>query len=197
MILIAPLKALKAHKLTQAKNDIRYYLNGICFTNGEIWSTNGHVAQRSTCKLNGNLDNGRAIVEIGRLTTVRGVETAIIDTDAGIVYYIPQVVEKRDDLDGIDYKASRLDVATVQLIDGNFPDLDRVYPPAGQDPQGVPVIGFNTSYLKLTADIGKVLKLKYPNTLVKFQGDSTKCAVFEMKDSNGDVYSLAVMPVRI
>lgn len=198
MILLAPMGALKAHNLTKAKNDARYYLNGIAFVKDEIWSTSGHVALRSSNLLNPEIKAGQpVIVNIGRLSTVRGIETAVIDTDAGIVYYIPQVIEKRADLDEIDYKATRLDVATVEVIDGRYPDLDRVYPPAQSQPAGVPLISFNAEYLALPMAIGKALGMKFKTTAIAFQGDNTKAATFTLTEPNGNTHQLVVMPVRM
>lgn len=198
MILLAPMRTLKAHNLTKAKNDVRYYLNGIAFVKDEIWSTSGHVGLRSSNLLNPEImKNDRIIVSIGRLSTVRGIETAVIDTDAGIVYYIPQVIEKRADLDEIDYKATRLDVATVELVDGNYPDLDRVYPPAQSKAEGVPLISFNAEYLALPMAIGKALGMKFKTTVIAFQGDNTKAATFTLTEPSGSTHQLVIMPVRM
>ncbi|QQV88662.1 hypothetical protein [Kosakonia phage Kc166B] len=196
MILITSIKNLKAHNLTKAKTDVRYYLMGVCFTGSEIWSTNGHVAMRSSDKLN-DLLTKPVIVGLGRMTTVRGAETAVIDTDAGICYFIPQVIDKRADLDMIDYKADRLDVCTASVIDGNFPDLNRVFPPENAEPGPVSVIGFNTEYLKLTSDVAKVLKLKHPYATINFQGDNTKAGIFIITEPAGTTHKIAIMPVRI
>lgn len=196
MIVIASVKNLKAHNLVKAKNDPRYYLMGICFTGSEIHSTNGHVAMRTTDKLN-DLIEKPLIIGLGRMTTERGAETAVIDTETGICYFIPQVIDKRADLDAINYKADRVDVATVQVIDGNFPDLNRVFPPEGTDPGDVSVIGFNTEYLKLTNDVCKILKLKFPYVAISFQGDNTKAGIFTINEPTGTTHKIAIMPCRI
>lgn len=69
---------LESSLIFQARNDVRYYLNGICFmTNGRIASTDGHrafIGGRHDNKLTENV-----IIKIGKSPTKR-YEYAIIDT---------------------------------------------------------------------------------------------------------------------
>lgn len=71
---------LESALIFQARNDVRYYLNGICFMpDGRIASTDGHRAF-----IGGSHDNKLAenvIVKIGKFPTKR-YDYAIIDTKA-------------------------------------------------------------------------------------------------------------------
>lgn len=76
---------LESALIFQARNDVRYYLNGICFMpDGRIASTDGHRAF-----IGGTHDNKlteNVIIKIGKSPTKR-YDYAIIDTKSKIATY--------------------------------------------------------------------------------------------------------------
>lgn len=169
---------LEGALMFQAKNDVRYYLNGICFMpDGRVASTDGHRAF-----IGGNHDNKlteNVIIKIGKSPTKR-YEYAIIDTKSKIATY--------HDEDG-----EMVGAGICEEIDGRFPDIDRVTPkqtaPAEQ-------IGFNAKYL---ADVEKCAKLFNPRfESVRFElNGNTSAAVANISAPTGETAKVIVMPMRI
>lgn len=132
---------LESALIFQAKKDVRYYLNGICFkTDGRVCSTDGHRAFVGG-KHEGELDED-VILSVTKSPT-KSYDYAEIDTDAGIVsYYSDEVV--------------RVGVGMCSIIDGKFPDIDRIIP---YETSATEKIKFNVSYL---SDVEKAAKLFDP-----------------------------------
>lgn len=142
MILTVGKKALLSAMIFQAKGDVRYYLNGICFSsNKKLYSTDGHrvfIGEHETEDLDENI-----IISIASPRFTK-FDKAKIDTNSGIVTYFNE-------------NELRVGVALCKVIDGQFPEIDRVIP---KENKPVSVIGFNAGYL---ADIEKVAKIYNPN----------------------------------
>lgn len=169
---------LESALIFQARNDVRYYLNGICFMpDGRITSTDGHrafIANKHDNKITDNV-----IVSVSKSPTKR-YDYAIIDTKSKIATY-------HDELDVM------VGAGICELIDGKFPDIDRVIPkqtaPAEQ-------IGFNVKYL---ADIEKCAKLfnpKYEAVLFELNGN-INAAVANISAPTGETAKVIVIPMRI
>lgn len=169
---------LESALIFQARNDVRYYLNGICFMpDGRIASTDGHRAF-----IGGSHDNELAenvIVKVSKSPTKR-YDYAIIDTKSKIATY--------HDEDGV-----MVGAGICEEIDGRFPDIDRVIPK-----QTLPTeeIGFNAGYL---VDIEKVAKLFNPKfCCVKFElNGSADAAVCCLSAPSGETAKIVVMPMRL
>lgn len=169
---------LESALIFQARNDVRYYLNGICFMpDGRIASTDGHRAF-----IGGSYDNTlteNVIIKIGKSPTKR-YDYAIIDTKSKIATY--------HDEDGV-----MVGAGICEEIDGRFPDIDRVIPK-----QTLPAeeIGFNAGYL---VDIEKVAKLFNPKFCgVKFElNGNTNAAVCCLSAPTGETAKIVVMPMRL
>jgi DNA polymerase-3 subunit beta len=177
MILTVSKTALLAAMIFQARKDVRYYLNGICFApGGKLYATDGHrafVGEHETEGLESNV-----IVAIKSPKFVR-FEKAHIDTDTGIVTYENEV--------GV-----RVMVGLAEVVDGSYPDIERVVP---KDNQPVTEIGFNARYL---ADIEKAAKLynpRYESIVIKPNGN-TNASIIELGSAFGKA-SIIVMPARI
>lgn len=170
---------LESALIFQARNDARYYLNGICFmTDGRIASTVGHRAF-----IGGSHDNEIAeniIVKVSKSPTKK-YNHAIIDTKSGIVTY------------HFGHMDTIVGAGICEEIDGRFPDIDRVIPK-----QTLPTeeIGFNAGYL---VDIEKVAKLFNPKfSSVKFElNGNTNAAVCCLSAPSGETAKIVVMPMRI
>ena len=169
---------LESALIFQARNDVRYYLNGICFMiDGSIASTDGHRAF-----IGGRHDNKLTedvIIKIGKSPTKR-YDYAIIDTKSKIATYHDEV--------GV-----MVGSGICEEIDGRFPDIDRVIPK-----QTLPAeeISFNAGYL---VDIEKAAKLFNPKFCgVKFElNGNTNAAVCCLSAPTGETAKIVVMPMRV
>lgn len=177
MNLVISKAALLSAMIFQAKKDVRYYLNGICFApDNKLYSTDGHrafIGEHETEGLNESV-----IVAISG-PKVTKFEKASIDTETGIVSYL--------DEDG-----ERVSAGVCKVVDGRFPDVERLR--SAHENQPVNEIGFNASYL---ADIEKAAKLYNPHFCgVKIKpGGSEKAAVVELNGAFGNGQVL-IMPMR-
>lgn len=169
---------LESALIFQAKKDIRYYLNGICFkADGRVCSTDGHRAFIGS-KHEGELKED-IILSITK-APVRNYEYAVIDVDNGIIEYFNE-------------HQSRIGVGLSCLIDGRFPDIDRVIP---KEFSPCDKIGFNAGYL---ADFEKAAKLfnpKWASITFELSG-STTATTAKLKSPHGDHATIVVMPIRI
>lgn len=169
---------LEGALMFQAKQDVRYYLNGICFMpDGRIAATDGHRAMIASKHENKLKD--RVIVSVSKAPTKR-YAYALLDTKAGIVTY-------HDELE------TMVGAGICSEIDGRFPDVDRVIPK-----QTAPTeqIGFNAKYL---ADVEKLAKLFNPKCeAVRFElNGNTSAAIANISAPTGETAKVIVMPMRI
>lgn len=169
---------LEGALIFQAKQDVRYYLNGICFMpDGRVAATDGHRAMIASKHENKLKDN--VIVSVSKSPT-KNYSYAVIDTRAKIVTYH-------------DEREAMVGAGICSEIDGNYPDIDRVIPkktaPAEQ-------IGFNAKYL---ADVEKLAKLFNPKfEAVRFElNGNTSAAVANISAPTGETAKVIVMPMRI
>ena len=169
---------LESALIFQAKNDIRYYLNGICFkADGRVCSTDGHHAFVGG-KHKGKLTED-VILSISKAPTKK-YDYAEIDTDIGsITYHNDNTIQTG--------------VGMISVIDGRFPDIDRIIP---KETSPCDRIGFNAGYL---ADIEKAAKLfspKFTAVIIEMNG-STNAAAAKLKSPCGEAATIIVMPMRI
>ncbi|ANW46842.1 RusA-like Holliday junction resolvase [Salmonella phage IME207] len=169
---------LESALIFQARNDVRYYLNGICFMpDGRIASTDGHRAF-----IGGSHDNTlteNVIIKIGKSPTKR-YDYAIIDTKSKIATYH-------------DEAGVMVGAGICEEINGRFPDIDRVIP---KETKAAEEIGFNAGYL---VNIEKAAKLFNPKFCsVKFElNGNTNAAVCCLNSPSGETAKIVVMPMRI
>lgn len=169
---------LEGALMFQAKNDARYYLNGICFMpDGRVSSTDGHrlfVGDKHNNKLDDNI-----IVSVSKSPTKR-YDYAVLDTKTKMVTY-------HDAFDVL------VGAGICSLIDGRFPDVDRVIPkqtsPAEQ-------IGFNAKYLVDVEKCAKLFNPKFESVRFELNGN-TNAAVANLISPTGETAKIIVMPMRI
>lgn len=169
---------LEGALMFQAKQDVRYYLNGICFMpDGRIAATDGHRAMIASKHENKLKDS--VIVSVSKAPTKR-YAYALLDTKAGIVTY-------HDELE------TMVGAGICSEIDGRFPDIDRAIP---KDTAPTEQIGFNAKYL---ADVEKLAKLFNPKfEAVRFElNGNTSAAVANISAPTGETAKVIVMPMRI
>lgn len=169
---------LEGALMFQAKQDVRYYLNGICFMpDGRVAATDGHrafIANKHDNKITDNV-----IVSVSKSPTKR-YDYAVLDTKTKMVTY-------HDVFDAL------VGAGICSEIDGRFPDIDRVIP---KETSPTEQIGFNAKYL---ADVEKLAKLFNPKyEAVRFElNGNTSAAVANISAPTGDTAKVIVMPMRI
>lgn len=169
---------LEGALIFQAKNDVRYYLNGICFMpDGRVAATDGHRAMIASKHENKLKDN--AIVSVSKSPTKR-YAYALLDTKTGIVTYH-------------DEHEIMVGAGICSEINGRFPDIDRVIPK-----QTAPTeqIGFNAKYLADVEKLAKLFNQKYEAVLFELNGNSG-AAVASISAPTGETAKVIVMPMRI
>ena len=135
MIIEIDAKLLKAAQQFQAKNDVRYYLNGVCLSkDGRIKATDGHRAM---------------MVEHGAK-----LEEDIIITINGAVPASATIAKIDTDTNMITFDDRSESVKSFSVIAGEFPEVDRTIPTGDTVPADL--IGFNPSYI---ADAAKALEI--------------------------------------
>lgn len=169
---------LEGALIFQAKQDARYYLNGICFMpDGRVAATDGHramIASKHENKIKSNV-----IVSISKSPT-KNYSYAVIDTRAKIVTY-------HNNFDVL------VGAGICSEVDGKFPDIDRVIPkqtaPAEQ-------IGFNAKYLADVEKLAKLFSPKYESVRFELNGN-INAAVANISAPTGETAKVIVMPMRI
>lgn len=169
---------LESALIFQAKKDIRYYLNGVCFkSDGRVCSTDGHRAFVGG-KHDGEL-KGDVTLSVTKSPT-KNYDYAHINTDAKIItYHLDNTVQ--------------IGVGMVDVIDGRFPDIDRIIP---KEINPAERIAFNAGYL---ADIEKAAKFfspKLTSVTIELNGSNSACAA-KLKSPSGEEATIIVMPMRI
>ncbi|NMC22243.1 MAG: hypothetical protein GYA32_00635 [Serratia sp.] len=169
---------LESSLIFQAKKDIRYYLNGICFkADGRVCSTDGHRAFVGG-KHEGEI--GKDVILAVTKSPTKAYDYAEIDTDTGTVSYHTDATV-------------RVGVGLCEVIDGRFPDIDRIVP---KEVNPAERIAFNAGYL---ADIEKAAKLfspKFTAVTLELNGPNSACAA-KLKSPHGEEAKIIVMPMRI
>lgn len=169
---------LEGALMFQAKQDIRYYLNGICFMpDGRVAATDGHRAMIASKHENKLTDN--VIVSVSKSPTKR-YAYALLDTKTGIVTYH-------------DEHEIMVGAGTCSEIDGRFPDIDRVIP---KQTSPTKQIGFNAKYLADVEKLAKLFNPKYEAVLFELNGN-TNAAVANISAPTGETAKFIVMPMRI
>lgn len=169
---------LEGALIFQAKQDARYYLNGICFMpDGRVAATDGHramIASKHENKIKSNV-----IVSISKSPT-KNYSYAVIDTRAKIVTY-------HNNFDVL------VGAGICSEVGGKFPDIDRVIPkqtaPAEQ-------IGFNAKYLADVEKLAKLFSPKYESARFELNGN-INAAVANISAPTGETAKVIVMPMRI
>lgn len=178
MILSLSKAALLSAMIFQAKQDVRYYLNGICFApDGKLYSTDGH---RAFIGEHGNKEITENIIVSIKGAKFTKFEKAEIDTDSGLVAYL-------------DEHGVRVAAGVCEVVDGRFPDIQRIISKFESNPTDE--IGFNAGYL---ADIEKAAKLynpKFCGIKIKPNGN-TEASIVEFNSAFGNG-TLVIMPMRL
>jgi len=110
--MIIPTRLLRAALVCVAKNEVRYYLEGVHITPKYIEATNGHVALRME---HGIKTRKNIIVKFDGSVPARAETTQLVFSKESLAIH-------RDIYGG------RIGFTVIRLLDGRFPDVDRVIP---------------------------------------------------------------------
>ena len=176
---IPKLAWLKVVSLAAAKNDVRYYLNGVMIRNGEIAATNGHMLlliKSESIKSDSIKSDGEYIIGNDTIKLLINVHKFI----------------KGDNPVKVAHGMTTRNMISIIPIDGKFPDVNRVII---QDPSGE--IGqFSYEYLLSCRKANNVF-LGHNHPWIKLQHNGQAGAKFESEDEDGNKLIGVVMPVRI
>lgn len=173
---IKKLAWLKSVLFAAAKNDVRYYLNGVVVRNGEIAATNGHMAL--IIKSESIKSDGEYILDHDTLKMLLASHKGIKGDNSVTVADSVAITGKNK--------------VFITAIEGKFPDINRVIP---QETSGE-IAHFNAEYLLACQKAnGEFLDIK--NVFIKLQHNGMAGAKFESEDDNGNKLIGVVMPVRI
>ncbi len=177
MILTLSKRAMLSAMIFQAKNDVRYYLNGICFApDKKLYSSDGYrcfIGEHETDGLKENI-----IIAIKGPRFIK-FDKAEIDTESEIITYQ-------------DEAGARVGFGLCSVIDGRYPDIEKIIP---KENKPVSEIGFNASYL---ADIEKAARLYNPHfEAIRIKTNGNDGAAICEFSSAYEYGAVIVMPMRI
>ena len=173
---IPKLAWIKAVMLAAAKEDVRYYLNGVMVRNGELAATNGHMAL--IIKSDSIKSDGEYIIDND---TLKKIVTAHKGIKGG---------NRVEVIDSVTTTGSSK--ISITPVDGKFPDVNRVIP---QETSGE-IAHFDYEYL-LTCQKANCEFLDSKDAYIKLQHNGLSGAKFESEDEDGNKLIGVVMPVRI
>lgn len=165
-------KSVRAAILFAAKNDVRYYLNGILLDHrGYIVATNGHVMIR--------IENE----ECKRLSKdqIIGIKGAKIPAKANYLDLISDSNKGGFVRFSVGHGLADIQEARLfEVIDGKYPDIDRVVPTSdlqptdkiGINPEYVALVGKAQNELSYSGSCGAEFKFRGPNNAIEVDIDN-------------------------
>lgn len=190
-IATVPAALVKAAMLFQAKNDVRYYLNGIMITKSHIVATDGHVMFVSPYESDLRPDEQMIIAIKGKIPAKAHSLELLYDDESKIgvarcVEVTPFNMKVRNRITG-EFEdvpptaAAVLDgqghqqCAFFHKIDGKFPDWERAVPTGEVIP--TERFGINFDFCTRVAKACKELGSPYPQCAVNLRGAKTAIEV--------------------
>jgi DNA polymerase-3 subunit beta len=168
-------RILKAAKLFQAKNDVRYYLKGIYIETGRAIATDGHTA--IICSEKGIEVEGKGII-----IDICGN----IPVKAGMAYI--QIVDSKTGI--IRFKNNET-VLAFNILEGSYPNIDKVIP---TDPKPADSLNINAAYIAKASKASELLSYRGNGIKLTFYGDH-KPVMAEIKNSEFKT-KIMIMPIR-
>ncbi|MGU5686838.1 hypothetical protein [Aeromonas caviae] len=209
-IATVPAALVKAAMLFQAKNDVRYYLNGIMITKSHIVATDGHVMFVSPYESDLRPDEQMIIAIKGKIPAKAHNLELFYDDESNIgvarcVEVTPFNMKVRNRITG-EFEdvpptaAAVLDghghqqCAFFHKIDGKFPDWERVVPTG----EAIPTdrIGINFDFCARVAKACKELGSQYPQCAVNLRGAKTAIEV-DLQSRNYAGAKAIIMPCHV
>ena len=188
---------LKAALINQAKNDIRFYLNGICFMpDGRLAATDGHALFKGYHE--SKLDAPVIVAVKGKVPT--SFERAIIT--------LPDPVAGESDAERLSKEGTIRYVGNLEmtvgmgwcyLVDGRFPDIDRATLNTERGPQSVAYI--QGLLMERAAKVAKLFALGRSFVpmeihMPKEENDSHLVKFRDIESGDARVPQMNIMPYR-
>lgn len=172
---------LKAAVLCCGANDVRYYLQGVCISGQAVISTDGHIMFKHP--MNG-INETQYIIHYEDLKTLfKNLDKKVTNVD-----FVK--------LDNAYYFISEEYQQLVALIDGKYPDTNRVIQSAERailDSEGIKQIRLNHEYLMLVNKVTKALKLHKADYPYFDFSTSTDTCIISYETCSANMY---YMPCR-
>ena len=179
-----PAAIVKAARLFQAKADVRYYLVGIQLNNaGCIVATNGHVLIKIDHEPLKDLEESLIVRIHGTKIPQKAseLEFVFLDDVRGVVRMYNGHGTLMDD------------VRSFELVEGKFPEYERVMPKGGLKLIGE--IGINPHYMDIIAKAQHEIGIKHAGVSLKFRGQHN---AIEVNFKSAEYEALAiVMPMKL
>lgn len=196
--------------LFQAKQDVRFYLNGIYITHDHIVATNGHTMfvspyesdmrpeQAMIVAIKGKIPPKAYNLELlydeeTKIGVMRGVEPTPIKMkllNKGTGEFEEQPPKAMAVLDAMGHPQT----VFFQMVDGRFPDWRRVIPTGDLVPTDR--IGINFGYADLVAKACKELGSKFAACAINLRGPTTSIEV-ELSSPEYQGAKAIIMPCRL
>ena len=196
MKFILPIQAVINAQHCVASCDVRYYLEGFHVTKQSVQATNGHYLYQAKLKeieYPDYLPEWRCDFELPESMIIKMKQ--IIKKPikkSGCEFVVFEVEESKVIATTIDMFGKSIGVFLGEVVDGRFPDAERVRPKGKQKPCSQ--IGFNSAYLK---KVDQVSDGAYSSVKLKTYGEH-KPAVFEILPLNEHYNAVFVlMPIRL
>lgn len=175
-------KLLRAAQVCQAKNDIRYYLNGIHIKGRYVESTDGHCCVRMTMDKH---------VEVERIVNIHGRVPAKAVSSTFEIGEVEAIVKHYDQF------CQLIGVQVVDVIEGKFPDFDSVIPKSGK--KAINEIGFSPEYISRFSKMFSIGK-RPCHAKVEFFGKDAAINLTSNDERTNEEYGnpvFVVMPVLL
>lgn len=174
-----PAQIIRAAQSCQARSDVRYYLNGVCFhADGSIYGTNGHILFKGSPVPYGH--DGVYFTDDNDVPV-----TKIISIDGKIPASAQELTVDTETMIASTEKGK---VFKCTEIDGSYPDCDRIIPKS--DPTEISTgASFNPKYLSAIAQV-------FPDTVDFHYAGHLSAVTLTLNDFEGWDYLMVIMPVR-
>ncbi|AUR98053.1 hypothetical protein NVP1246O_46 [Vibrio phage 1.246.O._10N.261.54.E10] len=196
MKFILPLQAVINAQHCVATREIRYYLEGFHVTKTAVESTNGHYLYQAKLKdieYPDYLPDWRNNFELPDSMIIKMkqiIKKPIKKTGCQFVTF--EIEESKVIATTIDQLGRPIGVFLGEVVDGRFPDAERVIPKGEQESHVQ--IGFNSAYLK---KVHQVSDGQFASVKLKTYGENS-AAVFEIMSLNEHYSAVFVlMPIRL
>lgn len=206
MKLCVPYKFFESAMMVAAKDDVRYYLNGVHLLGNKIESTNGHMCYQATIREsegklqtnNGSDDFDNAwpdiiIAPVGAAPAASVKSKTVwlhiqeVDDDNGfnlVIYYV-------------DSTYNVLHIQPANSIDGRFPDVNRIIPTKKKKPTEAFQIGFNPEYLAMPKKL-LFREKKFSSVVMEAYSQNESCKIeLRRPATEAEQELLIIMPIRL
>lgn len=160
--LILCAKALKVAQLYRAKNDLRYWLNGVYIdTHGVIYATNGAVVVRCTPDQL-SPPKSEIIIDFNGIVPAKARTAELVAIESGGVFGV--ILFK-------DWMQKVISSAPYEIVDGVWPKkiTDELFE---KQPSASKSVFLNPSYFHLIEKTSKALGAKHPSVEIVFNKKS-------------------------